>query len=330
MPAISVVMPVYNAAAYLRQALDSILRQSFMDFEFIVVDDGSTDESIQIVSSYDDKRIIAVSADHLGLTSALNVGISRARSALIVRMDSDDVAREDRLAQQIAYMDKCEDVDILSSDARLINSEGNVIGIHRTGKVSDRRRSDALTYRKGAKPILHPSVAIRRTVMERLGGYRDFACAEDHDLWLRAVCEHRFANIDELLIDYRIHDAAVSRSKRLVQATSGILSVVCHYVKASTGVDLYLQRPDILEALRKDAQSLISSKILNPETAFRRIRSLMRERQMVASLSAFRDGYRIHGLAMLPWRTRAELAAAAAVLTAEALARLGRPDPKRA
>jgi glycosyltransferase involved in cell wall biosynthesis len=124
-PLISVVMPVYNAAQYLREAIDSILNQTFRDFEFIIINDGSTDRSLEIIQSYNDDRIRLINQKNTGLAKALNNGIAIAKSDFIARMDADDISIPERLTSQFSFLESNVDVVAVGSNAEVIDKEGN-------------------------------------------------------------------------------------------------------------------------------------------------------------------------------------------------------------
>ena len=241
-PRVSVLMAVHNGGPFLRGSIASILAQSFTDFEFVVVDDGSTDDSRATIDAVADPRLRSIASRHAGLTAALNLGLAACRGALIARMDADDVADPDRLAAQVAHLDGHRDVHIVCADAALIDAAGRVVGAHRMGPMWPRGLLDDLLFRSGGKPIIHPTVTLRRAVLESLGGYRDFPCAEDHDLWLRACPRFRFAAIPRPLLRYRIHDAGLSRVARTTQAASAVTSAACHIVRMREGIDLFDSR----------------------------------------------------------------------------------------
>jgi glycosyltransferase involved in cell wall biosynthesis len=128
MPRISVVMSVYNGEKYLRQAIESILQQTYTDFEFIIIDDGSTDSSREIIQSYDDKRIrLVINEQNIGLTKSLNKGIRLAKGEFIARMDADDISLPQRFEKQVAYLDSHPEVGVLGTYANIIDHRGKII-----------------------------------------------------------------------------------------------------------------------------------------------------------------------------------------------------------
>jgi glycosyltransferase involved in cell wall biosynthesis len=210
-PTISVVMSVYNGARFLGEAIESILSQSFRDFEFIIVNDGSTDNTASILESYaaEDGRIRIVAQGNKGLTEALNLGCSLARGTFVARMDADDIALRDRFLWQIQFMEMYPNVGLLGGGFDLIDSNGKKLctEILPTG---DRELRRALV---DSTAFLHPSVIMRRQVLDEVGRYREVKYAEDYDLWLRLSEHTHIANLPRVIVQYRIHPDQISVSK---------------------------------------------------------------------------------------------------------------------
>ncbi len=329
-PRISVLMTIYNGAAFLRPAIESVLAQSFCDFEFVLVDDGSADESRDIVRSFADVRIRLIEAPHAGLTAALNRGGAACRGDLIARMDADDIAAPERFAAQADRFDREPDLDVLCSDARLIDARGQTIGAHRMGDWNGDILREALLHRRRAMPIIHPSVMMRRKLFARLEGYRDFACAEDHDFWLRAMgAGARFDHVARPLLSYRVHAKGLSRAKRVEQAKNSLMSVVAHLAREKTGVDLFVERPDLLHHCREEIGAVLAREILPAEASFATIKKLTRAGDFARGALAFACATFRHGAKILPARRRAflrRLSESSAARVADQLraARLGR------
>jgi glycosyltransferase involved in cell wall biosynthesis len=208
-PAVSVILPAYNAVRYLRQAIDSILLQSYHDFELIVVDDASTDGTRAILNSYSDPRIVRLNLDkNLGIVGALNAALVLAKGAYIARMDSDDIAMPDRLQRQASFLDTNPDTAIVGS---WIRGFGDVRRpyIHRYPLSNAYIQS--IQYFEN--PFAHPSVMIQRIMLDQLekGYSAEFPYVEDWELWSRLTKVGAGANIPEPLIQYRIHSLSSSR-----------------------------------------------------------------------------------------------------------------------
>ena len=230
-PAISVILPVYNAEAYVREAVESILAQTFTDFECIIINDGSTDDSGAILRELAarDTRIVLVERLNDGYVSALNKGLEMARAELIARMDADDVAMPERFALQHARMVQEPELAVLGSFIRVMDKAGNII---RLGEYP-------LTPKETARcveflcVVAHPVVMMRRDAVLKIGGYRKAFCpAEDYDLWLRiSHLGYAIANLPQPLLNYRVHDANVSVVHWEAQHRSAILARLAHRVR---------------------------------------------------------------------------------------------------
>ena len=211
-PAISVILPVYNGEAYLRQAIDSILSQSFADFEFIIVDDGSTDRSSEIIQSYSDPRIHAIrNSKNLGLVGALNVGIAQARGKYIARQDQDDISKQSRLELQFQAMEK-DLLDICGTRWSTVDSQGQILSTAQIPITENAIFACLAT----TVPFAHGSVMMRKRFMsEHHLQYDEKHLAEDLSLWIRfAQAGARFANLHETLYLYRIHPKSLSFTKK--------------------------------------------------------------------------------------------------------------------
>jgi len=207
MPSVTVLMSVYNSERYLRTAIESILAQTYPDFEFVIINDGSSDSSRQIITSYSDPRIRLVDNDgNLGLIAALNRGLAMAKGDLIARQDSDDISHPRRLAQQVDFMSNHPEVALLGTNGRVIDHLGNYLG------RLDRSQEHASIrwYNLFDNSFIHTSVMFRREVIcNESKGYGAFPYCEDHDLWSRVTLTHLVANLPMRLVDYRAHTDSV-------------------------------------------------------------------------------------------------------------------------
>ena len=230
-PAISVVLPVYNAEAYVREAVESILTQTFTDFECIIINDGSTDDSGAILRELAarDARIVLVERPNDGLVSALNEGIKIARADLIARMDADDVSMPERFALQHARMVQEPELAVLGSFIRVMDKAGNII---RLGEYPLTPKAAARCLERGC-PVAHPAVMMRRDAVLKAGGYRKAFCpAEDYDLWLRmSDLGYAIANLPQMLLNYRWHGTNVSVIHRERQVRNTILARLAHRMR---------------------------------------------------------------------------------------------------
>jgi glycosyltransferase involved in cell wall biosynthesis len=209
-PRLSVLMPVYNGERYLREAVDSILGQTFRDFELIAVDDGSTDQSRQMLEQYasQDARVRVISRPNTGIVGALNDAIQASQSDLLARMDADDVALPHRFQAQLDHLDQHPEILMLGSRVTMIDADGWPIGDMVTVGHGHEEIDDALLG--GGWPIVHPSVIMRRKAVEEVGRYHEGTFPnEDHDLFLRLGEKGKLDNLREPLLKYRRHFQSV-------------------------------------------------------------------------------------------------------------------------
>lgn len=211
-PTISVLMPVYNGKKYLREAMKSILSQTFKDFEFIIINDGSTDASETIITSYTDLRIRYLRNSHrLGATKSLNRAVRLARGTYCARMDADDISLPDRLLKQVAYLETSPLCTALATRVNLIDSKGNFCG-----KWADDLKYvtyDQIRKRLPASNcIAHASVMIRSSIIKKYLYNEKLQYCQDHELWLRLCADdHRVEKINEPLHSYRIKTPTFTR-----------------------------------------------------------------------------------------------------------------------
>lgn len=205
-PRVSFVVPVYNAARYLREAIQSIRAQTFGDFELIAVDDGSQDSSKEILDHFArlDPRMIVISRPNTGIVGALNDGLARARGEFIARMDGDDIALPGRLAAQVDYLERHPDCVALGTNVQIIDSRSAVVDRHDALQGHDQIVAELLQGNGGA--IIHPSVVFRASALSESGRYDPAFCkVEDLDLYLRLARKGRLANLPILGLQYRHH-----------------------------------------------------------------------------------------------------------------------------
>ena len=198
-PRVSVLMSVYNGERYLREAVESILDQTFADFEFIVIDDGSTDRSYLIMKSYSDPRLIVVRQENLGLPKSLNRGLALARGEYVARQDADDVSLPLRLEKQVEFLNGHPDVAIVGTFFWVLNGSRTVRTAHEPPCHDLHIRWTLLL----GSAFAHPAVMYRRSVIQILGGYDErFERAQDYELWSRLIREFRGANIPQILVKW--------------------------------------------------------------------------------------------------------------------------------
>ena len=213
-PLISVVMPVYNALPFLDDSISSILQQTFRDFEFVILDDASTDNSIARLREWvaRDPRIrLHESPKQLGLSGSSNAVVAHARAAIVARMDADDIAHPDRLRREWEVMQSSRDIAVVGTLCNGIDAHGREV------RPRDRWR---LVRRSGYIPFPHGSAMFRRDVFDRIGGYREAAAGgEDQDLFSRMAAQGRVVTLPDVLYSYRYHanNATLFNGLRAVQ-----------------------------------------------------------------------------------------------------------------
>jgi glycosyltransferase involved in cell wall biosynthesis len=206
-PKITVLMPVYNGEQYLREAIESILNQSYTDFDFLIIDDGSTDQSANIINSYPDPRIRLVENErNMGLIHTLNRGIDLANSKFIARMDCDDISMPNRLSKQLALMEQHPAVGVCGGWIEYFMGKQLILKF----PVNDKDIKHALL---SYNPMAHPAIMIRAEVIKKNHIYYDpeYQHVEDYELWARLSSITCFANIPEVILKYRIHPIQIGR-----------------------------------------------------------------------------------------------------------------------
>lgn len=231
-PLVSVVMPVYNASLFLKEAIESILNQTYENFEFIIINDGSTDASLQIIESFNDPRIKLVNNErNLGIIKTRNKGLQLAKGKYIANMDADDISLPTRLEKQIAFLEKHPDVVILASKLVLINQFNDEIGIwpEDDGVVTNEGISKTL-------PIINcigqPTVMMRRDVVTSIMYNDRYIHNEDWGLWLDILAlNYRISKLPEVLLRYRQHESSTTISANKLGVNKKIISFKYKYVK---------------------------------------------------------------------------------------------------
>ncbi|MEO8637388.1 MAG: glycosyltransferase [Candidatus Taylorbacteria bacterium] len=212
-PKITVLMPVYNGETYLGDAIESILGQTYLNFEFLIIDDGSTDRSAEIIRSYIDPRIFVLSnAENRGLVYSLNRGLQNAKGKYVARMDSDDICVPERLEKQITFMEKHPDIGICGTWIKTIGEKGGYT--HKYLTDHDDIKANLLFNTSFA----HPTVMIRKSVLEENDLRYDEADKfyfEDYSLWIKMSRVTKIANIPEVLLLYRVHKKSSSQINAL-------------------------------------------------------------------------------------------------------------------
>lgn len=195
-------MPVYNEQKHLKESLESILNQTLKEFEFIIIDDGSTDGSLKIIESYKDSRIKLIKSNHQGMVNQFNYGVRSAKASLIARMDADDIAEKNRLEEQLYFLKNNPEVDIVGSNVLFIDEDSKKVCEKKYPEYHD----DIEFIMPIESAVCHPAVMIRSNVFSTYGQYEEsYGYAADHKLFLDLISNGiKFYNIQKILLKYRV------------------------------------------------------------------------------------------------------------------------------
>jgi glycosyltransferase involved in cell wall biosynthesis len=223
-------MSVHNCEKYLPAAIESILSQSFRDFEFVIIDSGSTDGSAEIMRRYDDPRIVFCREKRSPMAATLNKGVSIARGEYIGRMDADDISLPLRLEKEVSFLDAHPDVGIVGSWAANITEDGEDLCVIEMPADDTAAR----TLLQSDSPFFHGAVMFRKSIFSRCGGYPTDITIEDWVLWHRFAAHSRLANIPEVLYKYRMRPSgAAARTRREIRKLNRIMQDYLHGIQLS-------------------------------------------------------------------------------------------------
>ena len=220
-PLVSVIMPVYNGRRYVKEAVDSVLAQTFTNFEFIIVDDGSNDGTDEILRQYAaaDKRIRIITRTNQGVTRSLNEGLAVATGTLIARMDADDISMPTRFEKQVRFLDAHSEHVLVGCRCLLVDPDGFPICEKRDIALHHEQIDRSLL--KMMWPLVHPAVMMRASAIKQIGNYDPrYRTNQDHDLFLRLAEVGKLANLPEILLRYRQHFQSVGFTKVASQANT--------------------------------------------------------------------------------------------------------------
>lgn len=239
MPKISVIMPVYNGEKYLREAIDSILNQTFTDFEFIILNDASKDSTEEIIKSYTDNRIVYIKNEqNLGVAGTLNRGLEIAKGEYIARMDADDISLHNRFEKQMLFMDTHPDVGVCGSHIRIFGEDG-VERDYIYSETDERLRVDML-FNSG---FAHPAVMIRKSILDKKNLFynTEFEKAEDYRMWYDIMSVSKGHNLQEPLLRYRHHQNQVTKTNVKEQTIAVTRMRKVMYNTLNLGTEEYLE-----------------------------------------------------------------------------------------
>jgi glycosyltransferase involved in cell wall biosynthesis len=238
-PLVTVLMPVYNAEAFLREAIESILQQTLTNFEFLIIDDGSTDNSVSIIKSYNDDRIRFVQNEqNCGISATLNLGIELATCELIARMDADDISYPERLQKQYDFIQNNKEVDLLSTWAREVTESGAPIR-------SEKWRRPFFYYNLTFECwIYHPTVMYKRSAVLDVGAYST-PYSEDYDLWWQLSRKYKIDNLPEVLLDYRLTTESLYRATKKTEYEIAQYNQIVRNLQYYTGQGFHFTHAEV-------------------------------------------------------------------------------------
>lgn len=276
-PAISVVMPVYNGARFLDEAVSSILGQTCGDLELIVSDDGSTDRSLEIARGYasEDQRVVVLEPGHGGIAAAMNRGLTAARGAYLAPMDQDDVAMPDRLERLVAFLERRPEVTLVGGGMQLIDADGRMLGERRRATSSESVAEAMLT----SCAVIHPTSMMRTAAVQAVGGYRRaMPFAQDYDLWLRLMEHGHIDNIAEILLLKRIHKGSVTQchAQRAQQVIARSAAYLSHLARTTSVEDFVSEDEPLLISTTRFINLLLAGEGVLPDAAYYNISRIMR------------------------------------------------------
>lgn len=207
-PKVTVLMPAYNAGKYIGEAISSVLSQTFIDFELLIINDGSTDNTLEVINSFHDRRIVVISQENKGVSAALNLGLEHARATYIARFDADDICLPDRLKVQYQFITNYPGYSIIGSAAEYMDADGHYIFTHHPeGHLNEEIQQLQYTI----CPFIHSSVFYKKDAVVKSGGYNEHAYTyEDHFLWVNLLRNEKACNLSQALIKVRLNPESVT------------------------------------------------------------------------------------------------------------------------
>lgn len=238
-PLISVLLPAYNAEPYIEESVRSILNQTYTNFEFIIINNGSTDRTGEIIENIKDPRIRFFSNENLGMAGALNKAIKLSTGELFARQDADDISYLERFQKQVDFLNNNPDVAIVGTWARIIPQKDNIVRLHKHPTDNLVLKFELLWD----NPFVHTSMMMRKSCIDKVGPYDldEPVLTQDYDLWWRIIKQYKVANIGEVLVDYR--EVATGLSQTTIKYAAKVAEKSVRNVK---------------ELLQKDSPAIIS------------------------------------------------------------------------
>ncbi len=232
LPKVSIILPVYNCGNYIEESIESLLTQSFKNIEIIVIDDFSSDDTVEKILLFDDSRIkLYKNKENLGISKCLNLGISNSNGEYIARMDGDDISHKDRILKQVEFLELNTDIEICGTGYKILGKNQFF-----QPKLSYVEIIIQLTL---DCPIAHPTIMGRRRIFEKYQYAFEFEPCEDLELWTRLVPKYKFANLEEKLLSYRVHSQQVSTKSSSLQIELSKNMIESYIFEISGGNQFY-------------------------------------------------------------------------------------------
>jgi glycosyltransferase involved in cell wall biosynthesis len=302
-PAITVLMPAYNAEKYIGEAITSVLQQTYTDFELLIVNDGSTDSTASIINNFIDERIVVINQPNQGVASALNTGLEHARGTYIARFDADDVCYNYRLEKQIRFLQDNPEYILVGSEAKYILENGDFLFDFHCIAYSHEQIMDKLYF---YCPFVHPTVMYKKENILNAGGYpTDAHNFEDYLLWTNLVGSGQFCNLTEPLIKYRLNSTSVTidekwRGKRFRELKR--TAVIRGSITAAEGNELLaiIKSQDVSKVRQGAYNSLCGKKFLTNNYQPQKARDYMLKAIKIYPMRL--DNYLLYSLSYFPER----------------------------
>ena len=245
-PTVTVLLPVYNGSRYLREAVKSVLEQSWQDFELLIIDDGSTDDSAAIIKSFSDPRIRLIQNEYnVGVARTLNRGLELARGEYVARMDADDISLPSRLEKQLVFLSEHAEIDVVATKVELIDAAGRNAGVWREDATMLAPEDIACCLPR-ANCIAHPAVMMRTEVARQYGYWDQKSPAQDYNLWLRMAADNvGIAKLDDSLLKHRRHAQSVTSRSNLIAFGVKDIQVKSGFILQRLKRNKYLNRFDL-------------------------------------------------------------------------------------
>jgi len=260
-PLVSIIMPVHNCEKFLKEAMDSILKQTYKNFELILINDGSTDNTQKIIDQYTDHRIRTFKQENMGVSRSLNKAIGLAKGEYIRRHDADDKSYPNMLETQIKFLQDHPEIDLVSTQIAFMSPNGKVAPKHRQPKQNIFENKEFIIVNREHfnpyTPIVHGTVLGPTKIFKEFNGYRtEFLTSEDSDLWLRIIEKYNFAILNTCPYFLRLSDFSATQTNKFSLEFYRELAMDCHRERISTGSDIIMRgekiAPNIIEETIKN------------------------------------------------------------------------------